>query len=229
MTITYHKNMMQNSQEWLDARCGLLTASEFSKIVTSKGLTFAANETCRTHMYQLLAQRITKHVEPQFQSYDMMRGHADEIEARELYARHYAPVEQCGFITNDDFGFTLGFSPDGLVGDDGIIEIKSRAQKFQMRTIIEGEAPDEFMVQMQLGLLVSGRKWCDFISYCGGLPMFTKRVHVDEGIRGQLVAAAAEFEQRMDQLIIDFAAKLEAKPIHLIPTERKEYDIGGTL
>lgn len=229
MTITYHKEMMQNSQEWYDARCGLLTASEFGKIVTAEGLKFAKNETCRTHMFQLLGQRITKYVEPTYQSFDMMRGHADEVDARDLYAEHFAPVEECGFITNDDHGFTVGFSPDGLVGDDGLIEIKSRAQKYQMRTIISNEVPDEYLVQIHVGMMVSGRKWCDFVSYSGGLPMFVKRVEADEGIAAQLIAAAAQFEQRMDEMIIEFAHKLENKAFKLIPTQRKEHDIGGMI
>ena len=67
----------------------------------------------------------------------MLRGIEDEVEARILYAAQYAPVQDMGFITNDRWGFTLGFSPDGLIGDDGFLECKSRRQKFQVQTIIE--------------------------------------------------------------------------------------------
>ncbi len=66
----------------------------------------------------------------------MLRGHGDEQEALRLYGLHYAPIEQVGFITNDMFGFTLGYSPDALVGDDGTVEVKSRRQRFQVETFI---------------------------------------------------------------------------------------------
>ena len=105
--ITYHRDLLQGSDEWLQARCGLMTASEMKLIITPT-LKVAANEKASAHLYELLAQRITKHVEPHYISDDMIRGQVDEIEARLLYAKHYAPVEEVGFVTNDEWGFTLG-------------------------------------------------------------------------------------------------------------------------
>ena len=172
MTVTYNKELVQGSDEWLAARCGLLTASEMHLIVTPT-LKAASNDKERSHLYELLAQRITQYVEPSYISDSMLRGQEDELDAVDLYARKYAPVEIVGFVTNDRWGFTLGYSPDGLVGEDGLIECKSRNQKYQLRTLIDyvsaGAIDPDFMIQVQTGLMVSERKWCDLVSYCGGL------------------------------------------------------------
>lgn len=217
--IRYHGDLIQGSDEWLEARCGMLTASEMKLIVTPK-LKPANNDKERSHLYELLAQRITKYVEPHYISDDMLRGHDDEIEARIQYAKHWAPVEEVGFITNDQWGFTIGYSPDALVGDDGLIECKSRRGKFQVQTIAENEVPEDYVLQLQTGLLVTGRKWIDFISYSGGLPMFVKRVEPDLLIQGAIVAAATAFEARLADKEREYRATLATMPKR-IETERR--------
>ena len=117
--IIYYAEMIQGSEAWHSIRCGLPTASEMKLLVTPT-LKVAANEKERAHMWELLAQRLTKHVEPRYISDDMLRGQEDEIEAVALYAKTYEPVERVGFITNDRWGFTVGYSPDALVGADGV-------------------------------------------------------------------------------------------------------------
>jgi predicted phage-related endonuclease len=174
MTIKHHQDLIQGSDEWHAARCGLLTASEM-KLILTPTLKVADNAKTRVHLWELAAQRITNYVEPTYIGDAMLRGHEDEILARALYSERYAPVEETGFVTNDKWGFTLGCSPDGLVGTDGMIEAKSRCQKYQIQTIVEeyreGVIPEEYLLQVQTALLVTGRKWCDFLSYSGGLPM----------------------------------------------------------
>jgi len=219
MTITIHRDLIQGSEAWLAARCGILTASEMSRIITPT-LKVARNEKASAHLYELLAQRITGYVEPHYISDDMLRGQVDEIEARALYAKHYAPVEEVGFITNDEWGFTIGYSPDGLVGDDGLIECKSRRQKFQAETIITGEMPGDYWIQVQTGLLVSGRKWCDFVSYCGGMPMVTVRVEADEEHQEAILAAAMDFERRLTEVLGEYRSQ-QTSGLRLIPTERR--------
>jgi predicted phage-related endonuclease len=150
----------------------------------------------------------------------MLRGHEDEVEARILYAQHYAPVQDVGFITNDRWGFTLGYSPDGLVGDDGLIECKSRRQKFQVETVINGDVPCDYLLQVQTGLLVSERKWLDFISYSGGLPMVTVRVYPDPKVQNAIIEAAADFEARLAEKLAAYDAAM-ASAARLIPTERR--------
>lgn len=217
-TIQYYNDIEQGSPEWLAIRCGVLTASSVRLIMTP---TFkpASNDKERAHMFELLAQRITGHVEPQYISDDMLRGHEDEILARAKYAEHYAPVTECGFVTRDDFGVTIGYSPDGLVGEDGLIEIKSRRMKYQIETILSDKVPQEYMLQIQTGLLVTGRKWLDFVSYSAGLPMYVKRVFPDAEIQAAIIAASAEFEDRLTLAYLCYQQAVAEMPI-LINTER---------
>ncbi len=230
-TICYHPNLIQGSEEWLAMRCGLLTASEM-KLILTPTLKIASNDKERAHLYELLAQRITGYVEPSYVSDDMLRGRDDEIEARIVYTKTYAPVRECGFITNDKWGFTIGYSPDALVDVDpegeGQIECKSRRQRFQVQTIVENMGDDEgetippdFMIQIQTGLLVTERKWCDFVSYSGGLPMATVRVFPHPETQRAILGAAVEFEAKLKQKLSTYNAALASKRRHLVPTERK--------
>lgn len=224
--ITIHRDLEQGSDSWLAARCGVLTASEIKLILTPKTLKYASNDKSRSHVYELLAQRITQYVEPQYIGDDMLRGVEDEITARELYSQRFAPVEEVGFITNDDYGFTLGYSPDGLVGDIGLIEVKSRRQKYQVQTIVDwiesGAAPDDYLLQCQTGMLVSGRNWIDLISYSGGLPMIPMRLHADPVLHDAILNAAGEFERQVSEKMAIYLSALDSLETHrMVPTERK--------
>jgi hypothetical protein len=210
--IRYHFDIEQGSEEWHALRCGILTASEMKFIVTPT-LKPASNDKERAHLFELLGQRITQHTEPRYISDDMLRGHEDEIEARIRYAENFAPVTECGFVTNDDHGFVIGYSPDGLVDDDGLIECKSRRQKFQVETILADRVPEEYMLQIQTGLLVTGRKWLDFVSYCAGLPMYVKRVFPDARYQEAIIAAAIGFEYRLQIAQEKYAAWLDRQPV----------------
>ncbi|RYG88579.1 MAG: YqaJ-like viral recombinase [Alphaproteobacteria bacterium] len=217
--VKFHRDLIQGSDEWLLQRCGLLTASEIRLIVTPT-LKVADNDKTRAHVFELLFQRMTGFVEPMYVSDDMLRGQDDEIEARTRYGKHYAPVTEVGFITNDRWGFTIGYSPDGLVGDDGLIECKSRRGKYQVQTIATNEVPADYMLQLQTGLLVSERKWIDFVSYSGGLPMFVKRVLPDPEIQAAIIAAATAFEARVAEQEREYRATIATMPI-VIETERR--------
>jgi hypothetical protein len=210
--IRYHFDIEQGSEEWHALRCGILTASEMKFIVTPT-LKPASNDKERAHLFELLGQRITQHTEPRYISDDMLRGHEDEIEARIRYAENFAPVTECGFVTNDDHGFVIGYSPDGLVDYDGLIECKSRRQKYQVETILADRVPEEYMLQIQTGLLVTGREWLDFVSYCAGLPMFVKRVFPDARYQEAIIAAAIDFEYRLQIAQQKYAAWLDRQPV----------------
>lgn len=220
MTIKHYKELIQGSDEWFSARCGLLTASEMKHIITPAKLQYAQNDKERAHVYELAAQRLTKYVEPTYIGDEMLRGQQDEIYARVHYNENYAPLDECGFITNDKWGFTLGFSPDALVRGGGQIECKSRRQKFQVETIVNNVLPDEFKIQVQTGLLVSEEPWCDFITYCGGMPMMTKRIEPDEVIQKAIIEAARIFHEKIEKVIIAYNGRLAEAGARLIPTER---------
>lgn len=220
MTITIHENVIQGSDEWHQMRCGLLTASEMSLVLTPT-LKIANNDKLRAHVWEIAAQRITGYVEPSYIGDNMLRGWDDEVEARKLYSQRFAKVDEVGFITNDRWGFVIGYSPDGLVGDDGLIECKSRRQKFQIETIARGEVPDEFKLQLQTGLLVSEREWIDFISYSGGLPMAVIRVEPDPEVQAAIIEAATAFEARVADCIHNYEAALVSEAGRFVPTTRK--------
>lgn len=219
--IKYHTDLAQGSEAWHKARCGLLTASEMRHIITPKKLEYAKNDNSRTHLYELLAQRVTGYVEPSYINDDMLRGQEDEVEAIQHYQNNYAYVQSVGFITNDKWGFTLGYSPDALIGNDGVIEVKGRRQKYQAETIIKGQMPDEYMIQVQTGLLVSERKFCDFISYCGGMHMIVIRVEANPEIQDAIVEAAKTFHGWLDTLMDEYRSKLNDKALRLVATERR--------
>lgn len=220
MTVQYHPDLHQGSEAWHEARCGLLTASEM-KLVLTPTLKIADNDKNRSHMFELLGQRITRYVEPSYISDDMLRGIADELDAVRAYSKHYATVKNAGFVTNNKWGFTIGYSPDGLVGDDGLIECKSRRQKYQIQTIAENKVPAEYMLQLQTGLLVSEREWIDFISYSGGLPMLVLRVHPIPEVQEAIIAAATAFEEKLTDAEQSYRATLALKETRAVPTERR--------
>lgn len=224
MTIKYFPELIQGGDEWLAARCGLLTASEM-KLIMTPTLKPANNDKQRAHLFEIVAQRVTKYVEPQYVSDDMLRGKDDEIEARIIYSEKYGEVADIGFVTNDAWGFTIGYSPDGLVGTDGLIECKSRRQRFQMETYLNyirfDRVPEEYMLQIQTGLLVTGRQWLDFVSYSGGLPMVTLRVYPDPELQDLIINAATVFERKVTEAINQYRMMQADESFRLIPTERR--------
>lgn len=233
MAIKYYPEMVQGSDEWFSVRCGILTASEMKNVInnsldavkpTKKDLERGKDI---THLYELMAQRLNNYVEPSYIGDVMLRGHEDEVYARDDYSKTFSPVTECGFITNDKFGFVIGYSPDGLVEEDGQIEGKSRIQKYQVETILSGEMPDDFKVQVQTGLLVSERKWCDFISYpaMGGMESITIRVEADKAVQDAIIAAACDFEGRLQQKIQQYKDIVASGKARLIKTERRKPEV----
>jgi len=207
----YHHHIEQGSDEWHALRRGMITASTVSRLITGTGKP-ANNDTSRTQLLQLLAERITGESEPSFYNDDMSRGHMLEPLARDIYAEHRAPVAECGFVTADFDGTVIGYSPDGLVGDDGLIEIKSPRQKNHLRSLLSCEVPAEYVPQVQTGLAVTGRAWCDYISYAPGLPLFIRRCERDEVVIAQLITAAQAAEVELQRLTELYAAKAAIFP-----------------
>lgn len=177
------------------------------------------SDTARGLAFTLTAERITGHVEQMHENSDMLRGTLDEPFARDKYSYHHAPVTQVGFMVRDDFGFRLGFSPDGLVSDDGLIEIKSRKQKKHLATILADAVPPENMAQCQSGLLVSGREWIDYVSFCSGMPLWTKRVTPDPKWFTAIIEAVSEFEMSASAMLTRYAESTEGLPA----TERLDH------
>lgn len=215
-------NVEQDSDEWHAARRGIITASVVGKFITAKTMQVASNDTSRAMTRQLVAERIWDHTDPTYLSWDMQRGNFDEPDARNVYNDNIAPVSQVGFITRDDWGFTIGYSPDGLVGDDGLIEIKSRLQEKQLAAFLDDEIPAENIAQCQAGLLVTGRAWLDYVSYSAGTPLYTKRIYPDPLWHEAIVAAVAGFEEVAADMVAAYTAAAEGRPMTVRPKEIEE-------
>lgn len=215
MSLKIYEELTQGSDEWLLARAGIVTASVMHQLVTPT-LKVASNDTSRGLTATLAAERITGHVESMQVSQAMLRGTLDEPFARDYYSEHYAPAVEVGFMVKQFDGYQIGYSPDGLVGDDGLIEIKSRAQKKHLQTILSDAVPPENMAQCQTGLLVTGRDWIDYVSFCSGMPLWTKRVFPDADWFDAIHAAVQAFEQNAELMIATYSNLTADYP----PTER---------
>ena len=192
MKRTFYNELEQGTTEWLQARCGIVTASTMRNLVTASGKP-ADNDTSRGFIRTLATERIIGVPEYTHPTRPMMRGTMLEPYARDLYAEHYAPVTEVGFIRLDTERYALGYSPDGLVEHDGLIEIKSPGPKEHLRTILADAVPAVYIWQVQVGLFVTGRSWIDFVSYCPGMDLYVKRVYPDRDMHeviGQAVANA---------------------------------------
>lgn len=220
MTLIEYPDLVQGSQEWLEARLGLVTASVVGKLVTGKTIKPASNDDSRGLTALLVAERITGYSDPVYVSDDMLRGQMDEPVARDLYSEHFAPAREIGFLVRVEPTWKLGYSPDGLVGDDGLIEIKSRRQKKQLTTILSDQVPPENVAQLQAGLLVTGRDWIDYVSFCAGMPLYVKRVYPDQRWFDAITEAVAQFETTAAEMLAAYAT--ETAGLH--KTERVDFD-----
>lgn len=212
MTLKIYRSFEQGDPQWLQARCGLLTASNLGKLITPQ-LKVANNETSRTLTETIVAERITQHVEPIFATFDMQRGSLDEAYARDIYREQHAPVEEIAFATNVFNGHLIGASPDGLVGTQGGLEIKSPKAKTHLRTIVAGKVPAEHLPQIHGCMLVLEREWWDFESYCGGWPPFVKRVYRDEQWQTVIRDALDSLEENAARMIDTYRATVGDTPV----------------
>lgn len=210
--LTEYPEIEQGTDQWHEQRRGLVTASVVGKLVTSKTIKPASNDESRGLTALLVAERITGYTDPTYMNDDMVRGHMEEPRARDYYSENYAPASEIGFLVREESAWKLGYSPDGLVGDDGLIEVKSPRAKTHLRTILSGEVPAFHVAQLQAGLLVTGREWIDFISWCGGMPPFVKRVLPDPRWHEAIRNACIEFELTAAQMVADFEALTAGLP-----------------
>lgn len=216
-----YAELIQGSEEWHQQRLGMVTASVVGQLLTGAKLQPANNMESRALTSLLVAERINGWVDPTYVGDDMLRGWTDEPAALEAYSKHLAPVATTGFMVRDDWGYEIGYSPDGLVGDDGQVEFKSRRPKKHLQTVLANEVPAENMAQVQCGLLVSGRKWCDYLSFCGGMPLFPIRVEPDERWQTAILAAVAAFEEAAAEMTDAYYRAVAGLPM----TERTAEEI----
>lgn len=196
--MTVWRDLEQGTDEWLMARLGVPTASEFDAILTC-GRGGKPSQTRLTYMFKLIGERLTDEPSAKFGNVHTDRGHALEPEARELYEIITGNTpEPIGFVSR---GKWCGASPDSFVGDNGMLEIKTKLPHLQIPVLLSGDVPNEHVAQLQGQLWVCEREWVDFLSYWPGLRPFLKRVHRDEGYIAKLAAAVAEFHEQMNDIM----------------------------
>jgi len=183
----------QNSPEWIEARLGVVTASEF-KSVMAKG----EGKVRRKYMLTTIGEKLAGKPFDRYSNGDMERGHVFEPEAGDEYQIETGNViRRVGFMRRGD----VGYSPDGLIGDDGLVEIKSKLYHLHIDCLLADSVPSEHVKQCQGGLWVSGRQWLDFVSYSPGLPLFIKRVYRDEPFIARIKVEVDDFLAEMNKLI----------------------------
>jgi hypothetical protein len=217
----------QNTEEWTKLRCGILTASEVHQLITPK-LKVADNENTKMLVFQKAAERLTGIKEEAFIGWNGIRGHEDEVLARELYSDYYGvELGNGGFIVRDFDGFRIGYSPDSLMlFENGGIECKSRDHKHQIKVVYSDEIPGEHLMQLQTGLLVAGLDYIDYISYSGGLPLWVKRCVSDNAIQKLILEVANAFERQVKKTMEKFSSEL-LKQKHLVKTDYVNYKERG--
>ena len=188
----------QNTPEWDEARRGIPTASVF-KDVLAKG----EGKTRKKLLYTLAGQALATEQPEAWSNSHTERGHAMEDAACSLYALlHNADPQTVGFMRRG----RIGASPDRLIGEDGLLEIKSRLPHLQIELLEANRVPPEHKAQIQGQLMVSGRQWCDFASYWPGLPIFVERVYRDEAYIENLTTELERFIEELDYLIAKYGS-----------------------
>lgn len=187
----------QNSEEWLEARLGLVTASTFSAVL-AKGRGGAESKTRASLMHRLAGEIITGKPGENFSTPAMERGHEMESEARNAYAfMKDAEPELVGFIRNG----RAGCSPDALIGDDGLLEIKTKKPERLIECMFRDEIPAEHKAQCQGQIWVAERNWVDLVAYWPGMPLAIWREYRDEEYIKTLSDAVDRFNADLDELV----------------------------
>lgn len=165
----------QGSAEWLASRCGVFSASNFDKLITTKG---EPSKQAQKYIFQVAAEKVSGIKEDSFQSSAMLKGIETEEEAVDFYElTHGVEPVKVGFCLHEN-GF-YGCSPDRLVGDDGLLEIKCPLPHTHVEYLLENNLYQDYFQQVQGQLFVTGRKWCDLMSYSRGLRPLIVRVTPD--------------------------------------------------
>jgi len=211
MSLHQYPNVEQRSDEWYEIRRGIVTASAVGQLLTPS-LRVADNDTSRALTAALAIERINGWSEETRMTDDMWRGVEHEPIARDLYSEHHAPATEFGFMLREEDGWTLGLSPDGTVGDEGLIEIKCPRAKAHFRTILTDRVPSQYMPQCQGALLVSGRKWLDFVSYHSGMAFKVIRVLPDVQWFAAIELACRNFEFAVNGLIDNYTTAVAGLP-----------------
>ncbi|MFG0381066.1 YqaJ viral recombinase family protein [Pseudomonas sp. zbq_18] len=192
-------NIEQGSVAWKNLRLGIVTASEIDVLMIDGKGEAGFGVGAFTYMDRLIGERITgAEAEPWRGNASSERGHILEPEVRKLYAiRRDIPsstIEHVAIILNHG----IGYSPDGMIGGDGLIEVKTKVPEKLVSVILGDTVPKDHVAQCQCGLWVSEREWIDFIGYWKGMPMAVIRAHRDEAYIRKLAQRTKDFHELLE-------------------------------
>ena len=199
--------MDQGSEAWFQVRIGKVTASRVADIIAKTKSGYSTSRD--NYMAQLVCERLTNQKAESFTNAAMQHGTETEPLARAAYeALKDVLVDEVGFVPHPSIKMA-GASPDGLVGDDGLLEIKCPNTATHIDTLLSESVPTKYFTQMQFQMACTGREWCDFVSFDNRLPeelqLFVKRVPRDDVyirlIEAEIVQFIAELDDKINKLM----------------------------
>jgi putative phage-type endonuclease len=205
--------MQQQSEEWFSARLGKVTASRVADVMAK---TKTGHSTSRNnYMAELVCERLTGARAERYSNAAMQWGTETEPQACATYEIVTGvTVQECGLIVHPNI-INFGASPDGLIGDAGLVEIKCPNTATHIETLLSGTCDGKYITQMQAQMACTGRKWCDFVSFDPRMPvdmqLFVKRVNRDDvfiaQMESEIEAFLAELEAKINALNAQYASK----------------------
>jgi putative phage-type endonuclease len=204
--------LVQGSDEWFQARLGKVTASRVADVIARTKSGWGAGRA--NYMAQLIAERLTGEVAPSYTNAAMQWGIDTESQARAAYEFHTdQTVKEIGFKTHMRIKQS-GASPDGLVGERGLVEIKCPNTATHIDTLLGQAVPKKYLTQIQWQLACTGRDWCDFVSFDPRMPegmaLWIMRIERDEQTIVQLESSVFDFLEELDRKI-DQLKRIPAK------------------
>ena len=203
----------QRTEEWFAARLGKVTASRVADVIAKTKTGYSASR--ENYMAQLVVERLTQTKAESYTSAAMMHGVEQEPFARAAYeAAQGVMVEEVGFVRHPTIEWA-GASPDGLVGDDGCVEIKCPNTATMIETLLSQKVPGKYITQMQFQMACTGRKWCDYVSFDPRMPakaqMFVRRVDRDDEYIAEIEAEIVKFLAEVESQVQKLNAIIESK------------------
>jgi len=199
--------IVQGTDEWFAARIGKVTASRVADVIAKTKTGYSSSRD--NYMAQLICERLTNQKGESFTNAAMQHGTETEPLARAAYeALKDVLVDEVGFIPHPKI-LMAGASPDGFIGDNGLLEIKCPNTATHIDTLLSETVPGKYNTQMQFQMACTDREWCDFVSFDNRLPtelqLFVKRVPRDNVfirlIEGEIVQFIAELDDKINKLM----------------------------
>ena len=188
-----YDDIEQGSPDWLACRVGIVTASNFFRIISPTG---EKSKQWEGLAHEILAEEIVGHAIEGYKSADMEEGNRREEESVNYYElKREVDTVKVGFITNDDG--TLGCSPDRLISSDGLLELKNPKHGTQVGYLLNGKLDQAYFPQLQGQLYITERQWVDIVSYFPEMPELIVRVERDEPYIKSMAEMLAEFNDKL--------------------------------